>query len=591
MTNAATAAIWPAYLALLAYVVAESPWPIHRARPLAAALGATAVAVFLVDLTWRVLREGGYADAAWNIPRAVSRQVVRSTLLLLGAGLVFLLPQAIVGVGALASNGRPVEAPAACRLLTIGFEVFAWGLFLSMIRRESPLVQWFTPEPTQSGWISRNRRAASIFALGTAAFVIVLDARGYHHTARRLAVAGFPSIAWVFACRGLDRLARRAIADRAWRWDHAARDDGGGTPEGAALLPEDLAGRLGQVLGLAIPCLAALGVAWIWDVDSALFRSIAEWPLWVEQDVVRLSAGDVIEAVVVFFLTAWAWRHMSTFFALVVFPRMGEDPGVRFAVLTLCRYAVLAAGLLVGLTSVRVDLAQIGVVLAALGVGLGFGLQEIVANFVSGIILLLERPIRVGDLVSVSGMTGQVEQINIRATTINNFDNHSLVIPNRAFITGNLVNWTLKDKVVRGEIQIQAAYGTDPDKVADLLLTIARDDADVLRNPVPSAYMESFGDSALNFIFYYHVPDPSLSLRVKHRLFAEIQRRFDAAGIEIPFPIRELRIDGETLAPGRATPLAVARRYDPPSVVPPPPTPPAKLALPKVESYIRCVDE
>ena len=153
---------------------------------------------------------------------------------------------------------------------------------------------------------------------------------------------------------------------------------------------------------------------------------------------------------------------------------MPDDPGVRFAVVTLCRYAVLGLTSLIALAAVHLDLAKIGVVLAALGVGLGFGLQEIVSNFVCGIILLLERPIRIGDVVTVAGTTGKVDRINIRATTIINSDNQSMIVPNREFITGNLVNWTLKDKILRVPIKMTVAYGTDPDRVVELLLRIAR---------------------------------------------------------------------------------------------------------------------
>src|SRR5207253_9345187 len=133
-----------------------------------------------------------------------------------------------------------------------------------------------------------------------------------------------------------------------------------------------------------------------------------------------------------------AWRHMSTFFAVAIFPRMRDDPGLRFAAVTLCRYAVLAVGLLAGLSSIHLGPDKIGMILAALGVGLGFGLQEIVSNFVCGIILLIERPIRVGDSVTVSSMTGRVDRINIRATTIINGKNQSIIVPHRPSITGDL---------------------------------------------------------------------------------------------------------------------------------------------------------
>ena len=228
----------------------------------------------------------------------------------------------------------------------------------------------------------------------------------------------------------------------------------------------------------------------------------------------------------------------------------------------------------------HLDLAKIGVVLAALGVGLGFGLQEIVSNFVCGIILLLERPIRIGDIVTVAGTTGKVDRINIRATTIVNGDNQSMIVPNREFITGNLVNWTLKDKILRVAIKLSVAYGTDPDRVVSLLLAIARQDPDVLLNPAPSASLEAFGDSALLFGLYIFVPEPGLAGNVRHRLCTEVQRRFVADGIVIPFPTQELHLNRvpadltRALVSSRdADPLSSQQphRFDPASRIPPPP--------------------
>src|SRR5262249_5586362 len=160
------------------------------------------------------------------------------------------------------------------------------------------------------------------------------------------------------------------------------------------------------------------------------------------------------------------------------------------------------------LGAIRLDMAKIGVVLAALGVGLGFGLQEVISNFVCGIILLLERPMRIGDVVTVAGTTGRVDRIHIRATTIINADNQSMIVPNREFITGNLVNWTHKDKILRIPIKLGIAYGTDPDRVVTLLLSVAGRDADVLSDPMPVAVLEGFGESALLFALYVFVPDP-----------------------------------------------------------------------------------
>ena len=223
----------------------------------------------------------------------------------------------------------------------------------------------------------------------------------------------------------------------------------------------------------AMTALTLLATAWIWDFDLALIRFLLSQPLWSSDGQAAVTLGNVTEASVIMLLGALAWRYMSTLFAITIFPRMPDDPGVRFAVVTLCRYAVLGLTAFGALAAVHLDLAKIGVVLAALGVGLGFGLQEIVSNFVCGIILLLERPIRIGDVVTVAGTTGKVDRINIRATTIVNSDNQSMIVPNREFITGNLVNWTLKDKILRVPIKLGVAYGTDPDQVVNLLLSIA----------------------------------------------------------------------------------------------------------------------
>jgi small-conductance mechanosensitive channel len=266
-------------------------------------------------------------------------------------------------------------------------------------------------------------------------------------------------------------------------------------------------------------------------------------PLWNFDTPTPVTVGDLAEAAVAIGLGALSWRYMSALFAITIFPRMTDDPGVRFAVVTLCRYTVLGIASLIALAAVHLDLAKIGVVLAALGVGLGFGLQEIVSNFVCGIILLLERPIRIGDVVTVAGTTGKVDRINIRATTIINSDNQSMIVPNREFITGNLVNWTLKDKILRVPVKVSVAYGTDPERVVNLLLGIARADSDVMINPAPSAALEGFGESSLLFALYTFVPEPGLVGEVRHRLCSEIQRLFTADGIVIPYPTHELHLN------------------------------------------------
>jgi potassium efflux system protein len=421
-------------------------------------------------------------------------------------------------------------------------------------------------------WLSRRRRVAAWLVLAAIAAVIVLDVRGYSFSARRLAIAGSQTAAVIALGVAAYRAILRAIDRHAWRWAQprrswalaltsavamraSARARGSGPghepapapadamdPAAVAFQPEELVAGLRRLGACAVTVLGLLAVAWLWELDLALVRFLLAQPLGFFDDQAPVTVGDLAEAAAVILAGALAWRYMSPLFALTLFPRMPDDPGVRFAVVTLCRYAVLALTTITALGAVHLDMAHIGMVLAALGVGLGFGLQEIVSNFVCGIILLLERPIRIGDVVTVAGTTGRVDRIHIRATTIVNADNQSMIVPNREFITGNLVNWTHKDKILRIPIKFGVAFGTDPDRVVDLLLSVARHDPDVLRDPAPGAVLEGFGEAALLFALYAFVPDPSLVGPVRHRLCTEIQRRFAAQGIVIPLPTRELHV-------------------------------------------------
>jgi potassium efflux system protein len=455
-------------------------------------------------------------------------------------------------------------------------------------------------------WLGRHRRIAAWTLLLAFASIIVLDVRGYSFTARRLAVGGSQT-ALVFALAvSVYHLVARAIDQNAWRWAQpdqswarrltsavalraAARSRMAGfgsestitsthptEPADDSDLHDDLAAVLRRLCAYAVTGMTLLSTAWIWDLDLALLRFLLSQPLWSLDLQTQITLGDVTKATAVVLVGVLAGRYMKALFALTIFPRMSDDPGVRFAVLTLCRYAVLALTSIMALGAIHLDLAKIGVVLAALGVGLGFGLQEIVSNFVCGIILLLERPIRINDVVTVAGTTGKVDRINIRATTIVNSDNQCMIVPNREFITGNLVNWTHKDKIMGVSIKVGVAYGTDPDRVVKLLLAIAGDDADVLIDPAPGASLEGFGDSALLFTLHAFVPDPGLVGTVRHRLCTEIQRRFAREQINIPLPTQELFVSRipEDLTQALATSLqdpAAARRFDPASPTPPPP--------------------
>jgi potassium efflux system protein len=608
----ARAAIWPAYLLLLAYAARVAPWPRSLGILVSAVLTATAIATLIDDLLrWLVSPPAG-VERSFDLPRPVARQLDRVGRFLVLGALALMLPVYLFRHELIAPEGRPVTAPALGRLLFFAYELLVWSACLQLVRRSSGLLEWLglppsvPPDSVSSAvelplaaaarpaisdvtwqpsapsrllaalaWLGRRRRLIACLILAAVGSIIILDVRGYSFTARRLAVGGSKTAVAITIAVAAYRAIGRAISRNAWRWARPSRSwaialtsavairasarSRGIVPWSVAEPPisspdspeqdedavslDDLAAGLRRLSAYAVIVLLLLATAWIWDLDMALVRFILGQSVWRLDDQTPVTVGDVSKATVVIVLGALAWRYMSTLFTVTIFPRMPDDPGVRFAVVTLCRYTVLGLAAISALGAIHLDLARIGVVLAALGVGLGFGLQEIVSNFVCGIILLLERPIRIGDVVTVAGTTGKVDRINIRATTIINSDNQSMIVPNREFITGNLVNWTLKDKILRVPIKIAVAYGTDPDRVVDLLLKIARQDADVLLNPEPSAVLEGFGDSALLFGLYAFVPEPGLAGPVRHRLCTEVQRRFVEEDIVIPFPTHDLHLN------------------------------------------------
>jgi potassium efflux system protein len=225
--------------------------------------------------------------------------------------------------------------------------------------------------------------------------------------------------------------------------------------------------------------------------------------------------------------------------------------GTRNAIYTLCQYAVIGLALISISNVLQLDWAKFGWMAAALSVGLGFGLQEIVANFVCGLILLFERPIRVGDVVTIEGTTGSVTNINMRATTITNWDRQDLVVPNKNLITGTILNWTLSASVNRIVIPVGVAYGADTNQARKILLDVASEHPDILDDPKPLASFEQFADSSLNLVLRAYLPTLDKRIATTTDLHTEIAKRFAEAGIEIAYPQRDLNLGSgwDKLAP------------------------------------------
>ena len=262
----------------------------------------------------------------------------------------------------------------------------------------------------------------------------------------------------------------------------------------------------------------------------------------VEQTV-AVSGSDAAMALLVLAATLFAAKNLSGLLGFTLLRRVARDAGAQYAIVTLCQYALVAAGLLYAVSTFGVQWSKLQWLVAALGVGLGFGLQEIVANFVSGIILLLERPVRVGDVVTVGDATGTVSRIRIRATTIVDWDRKELVVPNKEFVTGRLLNWTLSNNVLRLVIGVGVAYGSDVRRARELLQEAARENEYVLDDPAPIVLFNNFGDNALGLELRVYLPSIDHLLAVQTALHDAIYERFEKAGIVISFPQRDVHLD------------------------------------------------
>ncbi len=256
----------------------------------------------------------------------------------------------------------------------------------------------------------------------------------------------------------------------------------------------------------------------------------------------RLDWFGVLKAILIAAVTFTGVKNLPGLLDLVGLRASGMTPGTRYAVATLCQYVLGAIGIFLVTSALALDWSRFGWIAAALSVGLGFGLQEIVANFVCGIILLFERPIRVGDVVTVGEVTGTVSRIRMRATTITNWERQEFVVPNKDFVTGSLINWTLSSPLNRITIPVGVAYGSDTVRARQILGEIAADHPVVLEDPAPLISFEAFADSTLNLSLRCYLPDMDNRLKTITEIHEEIDRRFKEAGIEIAFPQRDLHI-------------------------------------------------
>ncbi len=225
-----------------------------------------------------------------------------------------------------------------------------------------------------------------------------------------------------------------------------------------------------------------------------------------------------------------------------ILPRFRLAAGVPFAITTLSQYAVALIGFCLSMSALGIDLTQISILAGAVGVGVGFGLQNIFNNFISGLILLLERPIHVGDVIEVGSLRGNVTRIGVRSSTIKTANGAEVLVPNGELIAKEVINWTLSDRRRRIEITVGVAYGTGTQAVLDLLVTQASAMEEILKDPAPIAFFTAFGESSLDFVLYAWVEHYEDMVAIASRLRESINQAFKDRGIVIPYPQRDVHL-------------------------------------------------
>jgi potassium efflux system protein len=260
------------------------------------------------------------------------------------------------------------------------------------------------------------------------------------------------------------------------------------------------------------------------------------------QASVSITLADLLLALVILAVTVAITRNIPGLLEIMILQRLPFSPSARYAITTIARYALVILGVVLAFNAIGIGWSKVQWLAAAAAVGLGFGLQEIVANFVSGLIILFERPVRVGDTVTVGSVTGTVSRIRIRATTIIDWDRKELIIPNKEFVTGQIINWSLSDSIIRVKIPVGIAYGSDTALAKKLLLKCAKSCPHTLDEPPPTAMFLGFGDSSLDFELRVFIPNMDVFNESRDALHLAIDNAFRKAGVEIAFPQRDLHL-------------------------------------------------
>jgi potassium efflux system protein len=559
---------WPLLFAFLAWRFSQFPTDNQTMRAVANGFATIPGVLLPIDFLRQVCQPQGLGQSHFNWSSQSVSLVRRSlrSLMLLGLPLVLVIAM----LDSQRSGRDTVE-----RLMFIA-AMLAFSLFASRVLRPETGIFHEHLRRRPEGWAARLQGIWYWALVGSPLLLATLSFFGYSFTAHQLAwrlhltivLLVALAIITAFFTRALLVHRRRINIETAAQRRLRRLEQGEATGEETKLpTADELRSQISQsrsLLKTVMIGLALIGIWITWGNVLPALGMLEERPIWrsiktvaemqtndagdvvfVTHDVQdNVTITDVLFAIIVAIGTAIGARNIPGLLEIAVLKRLPLEPSVRYAIETVVSYIIVLVGLIIAASSLGIHWKQIQWMAAALTFGLAFGLQEMFANFVAGLIMLVERPVRVGDIVTIDDVTGTVSQIRIRATTITNLDQKDYLVPNKDFITGRVLNWTLSNRYNRIVIPVGVAYGSDKDETVRQLLRVAMEHPLVVADPEPTVTFEEFASSSLNYVLRCFITQDSMPsrLRVVHDLHTAIDDAFRKAGITIPFPQQDVHL-------------------------------------------------
>lgn len=523
-----------------------------------------------------------YAVREWARPRGLFPVHFKMNTHLasrLRGNLSWFIPLQVIAVVIISICEGPFANDPASALAIIGFLASTLGLVVFVYR----ILYWHdggSQIVSGESYVGRHRRSLFLAVLAIPIIISVLAFFGYLDTAIELQTRLLFTLSILIVTYLFYGLVRRTveIAQRKTRLqdlieqrerqakereERAKAEESGEEPVQAPSIDysqinvAELSRQSSQLLNLLVFLGAGIGLYLLWSSllpALSVLDKVTVWPYTsgaMDANnlpiVENVTLWNIVQAVAYLALTIIAARNLPGLIELFILKRFNLAESTRYGITTVVGYAIVIIGILISVQRLGLQWSSMKWVVGGLSVGIGFGLQEIIANFISGLIILMERPVRIGDWVTVGDKSGTVSRIQIRATTLTDLDNIETVIPNKELITGRVTNWTLTSPITRMTVPVGIAYGSDTAEAMHIMLEAAKGNKTVLESPSPQVIFSGFGDSSLDFEVRVFLGSFSQRVPVRHQLHMALNDALEKAGISIPFPQRDLHLVSSTV--------------------------------------------